>query len=132
MRFDLARGFPIVTTKKAHLKSVIHELLWFIKGNTNIGYLQDNGVRIWDEWAHENGDLGAAYGRMWRAWPAPDGRSIDQLAAVIESIRNNPDSRRHIVSAWNPAEVDNVHTTDYRCGKGIFTANSPHIHPSPP
>ena len=108
MRFDLAEGFPLLTTKKIHTKSVIHELLWFLAGDTNIKYLQDNGVRIWDEWADENGDLGSAYGAMWRSWPAPDGRKIDQLAAVIKSIRTNSDSRRHIVSAWNPAEVNNV------------------------
>ncbi len=108
MRFDLAAGFPLLTTKQIHVKSVIHELIWFLNGDTNIRYLQENGVRIWDEWADENGDLGSAYGAMWRSWPAPDGRRIDQLGAVIESIRRNPDSRRHVISAWNPAEVDNV------------------------
>jgi thymidylate synthase len=108
MRFDLSKGFPLITTKKVHLKSIIHELLWFIKGETNIKYLKDNGVTIWDEWADENGDLGPVYGHQWRSWPAPDGRKIDQLAAVINSLKNNPDSRRHIVSAWNPAEVDQM------------------------
>jgi thymidylate synthase len=108
MRFDLGAGFPLVTTKKAHLKSIIHELLWFIAGDTNIRYLKENGVSIWDEWADENGDLGPVYGAQWRSWPAPDGGTIDQLANVIEMIRNKPDSRRLIVSAWNPAEVDEM------------------------
>ncbi|MCX5515979.1 thymidylate synthase [Kaistia algarum] len=108
MRFDLADGFPVVTTKKLHLKSIIHELLWFIRGDTNVRYLRDNGVTIWDEWADENGDLGPVYGAQWRSWPAPDGRKIDQLGEVIEAIRKRPDSRRLIVSAWNPAEVDQM------------------------
>lgn len=108
LRFDLARGFPAVTTKKLFLRSIIHELLWFIAGDTNIGYLKDNKVSIWDEWADENGDLGPVYGYQWRSWPAPDGRSIDQLARVIDSIRHNPDSRRHLVTAWNPAQVDDM------------------------
>jgi len=108
MRFDLSEGFPVVTTKRLHLRSIIHELLWFIAGDTNIKYLKDNGVSIWDEWADENGDLGPVYGYQWRSWPAPGGGSIDQLASVIESIKHNPDSRRHIVTAWNPAEVDNM------------------------
>ena len=108
LRFDLGEGFPLVTTKKIHLKSVIHELLWFLRGETNIAYLKENGVRIWDEWADENGDLGPVYGSQWRSWPAPDGSQIDQISAVLDSIRNNPASRRHIVSAWNPAEVDNM------------------------
>jgi thymidylate synthase len=106
MRFDLADGFPLVTTKKVHLKSVIHELLWFIAGDTNVRYLRDNGVTIWDEWADENGDLGPVYGAQWRAWPTPDGGTIDQLRQVVEQIRRNPDSRRLIVTAWNPADVD--------------------------
>ena len=108
MRFNLADGFPVVTTKKLHLRSIIHELLWFLKGDTNIRYLQENGVTIWDEWADENGDLGPVYGSQWRSWPTPDGGSIDQINNVIEQIRNTPDSRRLIVSAWNPAEVDNM------------------------
>ncbi len=108
MRYDLAAGFPLVTTKKLHLRSIIHELLWFLRGDTNIAYLQQNGVRIWDEWADENGDLGPVYGYQWRSWPAPDGRHIDQIANVVEQIRRNPDSRRLIVSAWNPALVDDM------------------------
>ncbi len=105
MRFDLRQGFPLVTTKKIHLKSVIHELLWFLKGDTNTRYLKENGVKIWDEWADENGELGPVYGYQWRSWPAPDGRHIDQVELVVEQIRNNPDSRRIIVSAWNPADL---------------------------
>ena len=108
MRFNLEEGFPLVTTKKVHLKSIIHELLWFIAGDTNIAYLKANGVRIWDEWADENGDLGPVYGHQWRSWPTPDGGTIDQLANVIQQIKNNPDSRRHIVSAWDVAEVDKM------------------------
>ena len=108
MRFDLSEGFPVLTTKKLHLRSIIHELLWFIAGDTNIKYLNDNGVSIWDEWADENGDLGPVYGHQWRSWPAPDGKTIDQFKNVIEMIKTNPDSRRLIVSAWNPAEVDKM------------------------
>ena len=108
MRFDLSEGFPVVTTKKLHLRSIIHELLWFLKGDTNIKYLKDNGVSIWDEWADENGDLGPVYGSQWRSWPTPDGRHIDQISQVIDQIKNNPDSRRIIVSAWNVAEVENM------------------------
>ncbi|MCQ2186027.1 MAG: thymidylate synthase [Bacteroidales bacterium] len=108
MRFNLAEGFPLLTTKKVHLKSIIHELLWFIAGDTNIKYLKENGVRIWDEWADENGDLGPVYGHQWRSWPSPDGRTIDQLSNVIEQIKKTPDSRRLIVSAWNVAEVDQM------------------------
>ncbi|MBE6231670.1 MAG: thymidylate synthase [Bacteroidales bacterium] len=108
MRFDLNEGFPLLTTKRVHLKSIIHELLWFIAGDTNIKYLNDNGVTIWDEWADENGDLGPVYGHQWRSWPTPDGGTIDQLSNVIETIRNNPDSRRMIVSAWNVAEVEKM------------------------
>ncbi len=106
MRFDLGQGFPLLTTKKVHLKSVIHELLWFLKGDTNIRYLKDNGVSIWDEWADENGDLGPIYGYQWRSWPARDGRHIDQISEVLRAIRTNPDSRRIIVSAWNVGELD--------------------------
>jgi len=105
MRFDLSEGLPVVTTKKVHLKSVIHELLWFLSGDTNVRYLQENGVRIWDAWADENGDLGPVYGKQWRSWEAPDGRRIDQIADVVEQIKRNPDSRRLVVSAWNPADV---------------------------
>jgi thymidylate synthase len=108
MRFDLNEGFPLVTTKKLHLRSIIHELLWFLMGDTNIRYLKENGVRIWDEWADENGDLGPVYGHQWRSWPTPSGEKIDQITKVIDSIKNNPDSRRHIVSAWNVAEVNNM------------------------
>ncbi|MCW3479792.1 thymidylate synthase [Neisseriaceae bacterium JH1-16] len=108
MRFDLADGFPMVTTKKLHLKSIVHELLWFLKGETNIRYLKENGVSIWNEWADENGELGPVYGYQWRSWPAPDGRHIDQIANVLNMIKTNPDSRRLIVSAWNPALVDEM------------------------
>ncbi|HHO59280.1 MAG TPA: thymidylate synthase, partial [Thiotrichales bacterium] len=108
MRFDLAEGFPLVTTKKCHLKSIIHELLWFLTGDTNIKYLQDNGVRIWNEWADENGDLGPVYGYQWRSWPRADGGHVDQIQQVIEQIKNTPDSRRIIVNAWNVGEIDNM------------------------
>jgi thymidylate synthase len=108
MRFDLSEGFPMVTTKKVHLKSIIHELLWFIKGDTNVKYLQENGVRIWNEWADENGDLGPVYGKQWRDWKDNNGRTIDQLQQVIEMIKNNPNSRRIIVSAWNVGELDQM------------------------
>lgn len=108
MRFNLADGFPVLTTKKLHLKSIVHELLWFLSGDTNIRYLKENGVRIWDEWADENGNLGPVYGYQWRSWPAPDGRHIDQIANVVDMIKRNPDSRRLIVSAWNPALVDEM------------------------
>ena len=108
MRFDLAEGFPAVTTKKLHLRSIIHELLWFLQGDTNIAYLKENGVSIWDEWADENGDLGPVYGAQWRSWPTPDGGHIDQISQVLEQLRNNPDSRRIIVSAWNVGELDKM------------------------
>lgn len=108
MRFDLAEGFPLLTTKKLHTRSIIHELLWFLRGDTNIKYLKDNGVSIWNEWADENGELGPVYGKQWRSWEAPDGRSIDQISQLIEALKKNPDSRRHIVSAWNPSEVDRM------------------------
>ncbi|MGI8717047.1 MAG: thymidylate synthase [Lapillicoccus sp.] len=108
MRFDLAAGFPVVTTKRLHLTSIIGELLWFLRGDTNVRWLQERGIRIWDEWADENGDLGPVYGYQWRSWPTPDGRHVDQIAGVIDSIRANPDSRRHIVSAWNVADVDKM------------------------
>lgn len=108
LRFDLAQGFPLVTTKKLHLKSIIYELLWFLNGDTNIKYLNDHGVTIWDEWADADGNLGPVYGSQWRSWPAPDGRQIDQIEQVLKQIKAKPDSRRHIVTAWNPAEVDNM------------------------
>ena len=108
MRFNLQEGFPLVTTKKVHLRSIIHELIWFLKGDTNIKYLKDNGVSIWDEWADENGELGPVYGSQWRSWPKPDGTHIDQISEVIRQIKNNPDSRRLIVSAWNVAEIENM------------------------
>jgi thymidylate synthase len=108
MRFNLEEGFPLVTTKKLHLRSIIYELLWFLKGDTNIAYLKENGVSIWDEWADENGELGPVYGHQWRSWPAPDGRSVDQITQVLNQIKQKPDSRRHIVTAWNPAEVDKM------------------------
>jgi thymidylate synthase len=108
MRFDLSDGFPVLTTKKLHLKSIIGELLWFLRGDSNVRWLQERGITIWDEWADANGDLGPVYGYQWRSWPTPDGRSVDQIAKVIESIRTNPDSRRHIVSAWNVADVDSM------------------------
>lgn len=108
MRFNLQEGFPMVTTKKLHLKSIIHELIWFLTGDTNIKYLKDNGVRIWDEWADEDGNLGPVYGSQWRSWPTPDGQQIDQITNIINTIKNNPDSRRIIVSAWNVAEIENM------------------------
>jgi len=108
MRFDLSEGFPLVTTKRIHLKSVIHELLWFLRGETNIAYLREHGVTIWDEWADENGELGPVYGRQWRSWPTPDGRHIDQIAQAVELLKRDPDSRRIVVSAWNVAELDKM------------------------
>lgn len=145
MRFDLAKGFPLLTTKKLHLKSIIHELLWFLKGETNIKYLQENGVKIWDEWADENGDLGPVYGSQWRSWPYPIGNAIpdfatgqfddlepdyevevgyiDQIANVIASIKRNPEGRRHIVTAWNPAEVDNMALPPCHCLFQFYVAN---------
>ncbi|MFN9356764.1 MAG: thymidylate synthase, partial [Alphaproteobacteria bacterium] len=115
MRFELEDGFPLLTTKKLHLKSIIHELLWFLKGDTNVRYLQDNGVRIWDEWADEKGDLGPVYGAQWRSWPARDGGTIDQISNLIAQIRKNPDSRRLIVTAWNPADVDRMALPPCHC-----------------
>lgn len=108
MRFDLSKGFPLMTTKKLHTKSILHELLWFLKGETNIKYLKDHGVSIWDEWADPNGNLGPVYGYQWRSWPTADGRHIDQISGIIDSIKNNPDSRRHIVNAWNVGELDKM------------------------
>lgn len=115
MRFDLRDGFPAVTTKKLHLRSIIYELLWFLKGDTNIAYLKENKVSIWDEWADPNGDLGPIYGYQWRSWPDPKGGSIDQIAKVLESLKNNPDSRRHMVTAWNPADVDSMALPPCHC-----------------
>ena len=123
MRFDLGEGFPLLTTKKVHLKSVIHELLWFIAGDTNIKYLQENGVTIWDEWADADGELGPVYGHQWRSWPAPDGRSIDQLAQVVEMIRRNPDSRRLLVTAWNPGEVERMALPPCHCLFQFYVAD---------
>jgi thymidylate synthase len=115
MRFDLADGFPLLTTKRLHLKSIIHELLWFLRGDTNVRYLQEHGVRIWNEWADERGELGPVYGHQWRSWPTPDGGSIDQIAEVVEGIRRNPDSRRLIVSAWNVADVERMRLPPCHC-----------------
>ena len=115
MRFDLRRGFPLITTKKLHVKSIIYELLWFLRGDTNIKYLKEHGVTIWDEWADENGDLGPVYGRQWRSWPTPDGRRIDQIANVVDEIRRNPDSRRLIVSAWNPSDIEGMALPPCHC-----------------
>lgn len=123
MRFDLAQGFPLLTTKKLHLRSIVHELLWFLAGDTNIRYLKDNGVRIWDEWADENGDLGPVYGYQWRSWPAPDGRHIDQISGLLDMIRRNPDSRRLIVSAWNPALVDDMALPPCHCLFQFYVAD---------
>ena len=108
IRYDLSDSFPLITTKKVHTKSIIGELLWFLNGDSNVGYLQDNGIRIWNEWADDNGDLGPVYGVQWRSWPTPDGGHIDQITNVVEDLKNNPDSRRHIVSAWNVSEIDNM------------------------
>ncbi|MFC4271146.1 thymidylate synthase [Sneathiella chungangensis] len=124
MRFDLSKGFPVLTTKKLHLKSIIHELLWFLSGDTNIRYLRENGVRIWDEWADEKGDLGPVYGAQWRSWPKPDGSSIDQITSLIHQIRTNPNSRRLIVSAWNPAQVDDMALPPCHCLFQFYVANN--------
>ena len=115
MRFDLADGFPLATTKKLHVKSIVHELIWFLAGDTNVKYLNDHGVTIWDEWADERGDLGPVYGQQWRSWPAPDGEKIDQIADVVAALRRNPDSRRLIVTAWNPAEIDKMALPPCHC-----------------
>lgn len=124
MRFNLADGFPMLTTKKLHLKSIVHELLWFISGDTNIKYLKENGVRIWDEWADENGDLGPVYGYQWRSWPNPAGGKIDQITNLINQIKSNPDSRRHIVTAWNPADVDNMALPPCHCLFQFYVADN--------
>ncbi|ERU00178.1 thymidylate synthase [Brucella sp. 04-5288] len=123
MWFDLEEGFPVLTTKKLHLRSIIHELLWFLKGDTNIAYLKENGVTIWDEWADENGDLGPVYGYQWRSWPAPDGRHIDQIANLLKMLHTNPQSRRLIVSAWNPALVDEMALPPCHCLFQFYVAN---------
>jgi thymidylate synthase len=123
MRFDLAHGFPVLTTKKLHLRSIIHELLWFLRGDTNIKYLRDNGVSIWDEWADKDGNLGPVYGAQWRSWPARDGSTIDQIADVIARIRKSPDSRRLIVTAWNPADVDKMALPPCHCLFQFYVAN---------
>ena len=123
MRFDLARGFPLLTTKKLHRKSIILELLWFLRGDTNVRWLQERGVSIWNEWADDAGELGPVYGKQWRSWAAPDGRVIDQIAAVVASLRTNPDSRRHIVSAWNPAEVEDMALPPCHCLFQFFVAD---------
>jgi thymidylate synthase len=123
MRFDLADGFPLVTTKKLHVKSIIHELIWFLAGDTNTAYLTDNGVRIWDEWADEHGDLGPVYGKQWRSWAAPDGRTIDQITEIVETLKTNPDSRRMIVSAWNPADIPDMALAPCHCLFQFYVAD---------
>ncbi len=123
MRFDLSEGFPLVTTKRLHIKSIIYELLWFLRGETNVRWLQERGVKIWDEWADENGDLGPVYGSQWRSWPDGKGQTIDQINNLLEGIKNNPDSRRHIVSAWNPAEVDEMALPPCHCLFQFYVAN---------
>ncbi|WP_053363885.1 thymidylate synthase [Bacillus sp. FJAT-27251] len=123
MRYDLSAGFPLVTTKKLHLKSIIHELLWFLNGDTNVKYLQENGVRIWNEWADEDGELGPVYGHQWRSWPTPDGGSIDQISNLIHQIKNNPDSRRLIVSAWNVSDVDHMALPPCHCLFQFYVAD---------
>ena len=123
MRFDLGQGFPLLTTKKLHLKSIIHELLWFLSGDTNVKYLREKGVTIWDEWADAKGDLGPVYGHQWRSWPTPDGRKIDQIKHLIDGIKKNPNSRRHIVSAWNPADVDKMALPPCHCLFQFHVAN---------
>ena len=124
MRFNLQQGFPLLTTKKLHLKSIIHELLWFIAGDTNVTYLQHNGVRIWDEWADEEGNLGPVYGHQWRSWPKPDGSTVDQIKLLIEQLKSNPDSRRHIVSAWNVADVDHMALPPCHCLFQFYVADN--------
>ena len=123
MRFDLSQGFPLVTTKKLHLRSIIHELLWFLSGDSNIRYLKENGVSIWDEWADENGDLGPVYGVQWRSWPTPDGRKVDQIAQIMQQLKETPDSRRIILSAWNVAEIDNMALPPCHCLFQFYVAD---------
>ena len=124
MRFDLSEGFPLLTTKKLHLRSIIHELLWFLKGDTNIEYLKENGVRIWNEWADENGDLGPVYGKQWRSWSKPDGGTVDQIQRAIDLIKNNPDSRRIIINAWNVGELDQMALTPCHCLFQFYVADN--------
>lgn len=124
MRFNLAEGFPLLTTKKLHLRSIIHELLWFLQGDTNIKYLKDNKVSIWDEWADENGNLGPVYGHQWRSWPTADGRTVDQISNLIDSLKNNPNSRRHIVSAWNVSDIENMALPPCHCLFQFYIANN--------
>jgi thymidylate synthase len=123
IRFDLSQGFPVLTTKKLHLRSIIVELLWFLRGDTNVKYLQDNGCKIWDEWADENGDLGPVYGKQWRSWATPNGQSIDQIQNLVEGLKTNPNSRRHIVSAWNPADVEDMALPPCHCLFQFFVAD---------
>jgi thymidylate synthase len=123
MRFDLEQGFPLLTTKRLHLKSIVHELLWFLRGDTNVRYLQENGVRIWNEWADEKGELGPVYGHQWRSWPTPDGTGIDQISQVVEQIRKSPDSRRLIVSAWNVADIDKMRLPPCHCLFQFYVAD---------
>ena len=123
MRFDLSEGFPVLTTKKLHLRSIVHELLWFLQGDTNIAYLKENNVRIWDEWADENGDLGPVYGHQWRSWPTADGRHVDQITNLVNQIKNNPDSRRHLVCAWNVGEVENMALPPCHCLFQFYVAD---------
>ena len=132
MRFDLAEGFPLLTTKKLHLKSIVYELLWFLAGDTNVKYLNDHGVTIWDEWADERGELGPVYGQQWRSWPTPDGGAIDQIANVVEAIRRNPDSRRLIVTAWNPADVDKMALPPCHCLFQFYVAQRQALLPALP
>ena len=123
MRFDLSEGFPLVTTKKLHVRSIIHELLWFLSGDSNIAYLQDNGVSIWDDWADENGELGPVYGVQWRSWPTPDGKNVDQIAQIMQQLRDTPDSRRILLSAWNVAEIDNMALPPCHCLFQFYVAD---------
>ncbi len=123
MRFDLGQGFPCLTTKKLHLRSIIVELLWFLRGDTNVAYLKENNVRIWDEWADENGDLGPVYGHQWRSWPTPDGGHVDQISRLVDGLKNNPDSRRHIVSAWNVADIESMALPPCHCLFQFYVAN---------
>ena len=123
MRFDLADGFPLVTTKKLHLKSIIHELIWFLAGDTNVAYLKQHGVSIWDEWADERGDLGPVYGKQWRSWATPDGRTIDQIREVVETLKTNPDSRRIVVTAWNPADIPDMALAPCHCLFQFYVAD---------